>query len=59
VIDNGRIINNGKPEIVFENKETGIGLSLKGKVISISENELTIKTNALEHHNFRPGDSIK
>jgi molybdate transport system ATP-binding protein len=59
VIDNGKIINSGKPEIVFASKETGNGLSVNGKIISVRGNELTININEGQNHNLRNEDSIK
>ena len=59
VIDNGKIINSGKPEVVFDNKGTEKGLSVNGKIISIRENELTININEGQNHNLRNEDSIK
>jgi molybdate transport system ATP-binding protein len=59
VIDNGKIINGGKPEIVFASKETGNGLSVNGKIISVRGNELTININEGQNHNLRNKDSIK
>ena len=59
VIDNGKIINSGKPEIVFASKETGNGLSVNGKIISVRGYELTININEGQNHNLRNEDSIK
>jgi molybdate transport system ATP-binding protein len=59
VIDNGMIINSGTPDIVFDNKETGIGLSVNGKIILVKGNELTININERQSHNLRNEDSIK
>jgi molybdate transport system ATP-binding protein len=59
VIDNGKIIDSGKPEIVFDNKGIGKGLSVNGKIISIRENELTININEGQNHTLRNEDSIR
>jgi molybdate transport system ATP-binding protein len=59
VIDKGKIINSGKPEFVFDNKEAGSVLSVNGKIISVSGNKLTIDVNEGENHNLRIEDSIK
>jgi molybdate transport system ATP-binding protein len=59
VIDNGKIINSGKPEFIFNNKEAGSGLSVNGKIISVRENELTININEGENHNLRNEDTVK
>jgi molybdate transport system ATP-binding protein len=59
VIDNGKIINSGKPEIIFDNNETEKELSVNGKLISVMGNELTININEGQNHNFKNEDSIK
>lgn len=59
VIDNGKIINSGTPDIVFDNKEKRTGLSVSGKIISVNGNELTINLNEGQNHNLRNEDSIK
>jgi molybdate transport system ATP-binding protein len=59
VIDNGKIINSGKPEIIFDNNETEKELSVTGKLISVMGNELTININEGQNHNFKNEDSIK
>jgi molybdate transport system ATP-binding protein len=59
VIDNGKIINSGKPEIIFNNKGAESGLSVNGKIISVRENELTININEGENHNLRNEDTVK
>jgi molybdate transport system ATP-binding protein len=59
VIDNGQIINSGKPESVFNSKESGSELSVNGKIISVKGSKLTIDINEGENHNFRNEDSIK
>jgi molybdate transport system ATP-binding protein len=59
VIDNGQIIDSGKPEIVFNNRQEGSGLPVNGKIISVVGNNLTININEGENHNLRNEDSIK
>ena len=59
VVDNGKIINSGKPEIIFNNKEAGSGFSVNGKIISVRENELTININEGGNHNLRNEDTVK
>src|ERR1039457_2219036 len=59
VIDNGRIIKSGKPDVIFDNKEPGNALSVDGKIISMSGNKLTININEGQNHNFKNEDSIK
>jgi len=59
IIDNGKIINSGKPEIVFENKENKKGLSVFGKLTSIRGNQLTIDINEGQSHNLKDEDSIR
>jgi molybdate transport system ATP-binding protein len=59
IIDNGQIINSGKPEIVFNSKEAGSDYSVNGKIISVAGSNITIKINEGENHNFRNEDSVK
>jgi molybdate transport system ATP-binding protein len=59
IVDKGKIINSGKPEIVFAGKGTGNGLSITGKIISVNGMELTINLNEGQNHNLRNEDSIK
>ena len=59
VIDNGKIINSGTPDIVFDNKEKGTGLPVSGKIISVNGNELTINLHEGQNHNLRNEDLIK
>jgi molybdate transport system ATP-binding protein len=57
IIEKGEIINSGKPEIIFDNK--GSGISINGKIISVKRNILTVDINEGENHNLRNEDSIK
>jgi molybdate transport system ATP-binding protein len=59
VIDNGEIINSGKPEIVFNTSERIDRMSFIGKIISEKENVLTINLNKGENHKLKTGDTIK
>ena len=59
VIDNGQIINSGKPEIIFNSHEAGVELSVNGKIISATENKLTIEINGGENHNLKNEDNVR
>lgn len=59
VIDKGRIISSGKPEIIFNNNEIAGELSIIGKIISISGNNLDVNVNQIEIQKLKSVNSIK
>ncbi|MDR3609074.1 MAG: ATP-binding cassette domain-containing protein [Ignavibacteriaceae bacterium] len=59
VIDNGVIIKSGPPELIFGSTEADKNLSVKGKVISTTGNELKIRLNEGEINKLRAEDPIK
>jgi molybdate transport system ATP-binding protein len=58
IIENGKIINSGPPDIVFDHKEKENGLSVNGKIISINGNDITITLNEGQYHYLKDKDSI-
>jgi molybdate transport system ATP-binding protein len=58
VIENGMIIKSGAPEIVFGSTEQAEG-AIKGKVVSVNGNDLSIRIKEGEVINLRADDSIK
>jgi molybdate transport system ATP-binding protein len=59
VIDNGKIINSGQPEIVFNIRETESRIATNGRIISSTGGELTIQITGEQNHIFKDDDSIK
>lgn len=59
VIDNGKIIKSGEPDIVFENRGPGNLFSVKGKIVQVTGNRLTVNINDGESHNLRIEDTVK